>query len=92
MKRQVMVIGLGRFGSSVATTLFERGHDATEFVTASMKQADITQQEDIAICESVQRGLCSESYDRGRYAPGVEMGEHHFHQLLAYDYREKTHP
>jgi len=27
MKRQVMVIGLGRFGSSVATTLFERGHD-----------------------------------------------------------------
>ncbi|MSQ25198.1 MAG: TrkA family potassium uptake protein [Dehalococcoidia bacterium] len=27
MKRQVLVIGLGRFGSSVAATLFDRGHD-----------------------------------------------------------------
>ena len=27
MKRQVLVVGLGRFGASVAVTLFERGHD-----------------------------------------------------------------
>jgi trk system potassium uptake protein TrkA len=27
MKRQVLVVGLGRFGSSVATTLYERGND-----------------------------------------------------------------
>ena len=27
MKRQVLVVGLGRFGSSVAATLFDRGHD-----------------------------------------------------------------
>jgi len=66
---------------------FEEGRDAAAFVAASMEQADLTQQEDIAICESVQRGLRSESYDRGRYAPGVEMGEHHFHRLLAHDYR-----
>ena len=27
MKKQVLVAGLGRFGSSVATTLYERGHE-----------------------------------------------------------------
>ena len=49
--------------------------------------SDEIQAEDIAICESVQRGLASQSYDRGRYAPTVETGEHHFHRLLAADYR-----
>lgn len=67
---------------------FRNGNDdADAFMKTSIEQADVTQQEDIAICESVQRGLHSESYDRGRYAPRVEMGEYHFHQLLARDYR-----
>ena len=47
----------------------------------------MTQREDIAICESVQTGLRSSAYDRGRYAPRVEVGEHHFHRLLAGDVR-----
>jgi choline monooxygenase len=55
------------------------------FVEESIAQADVTQREDIAICESVQRGLRSGSYDRGRYAPRVEHGELHFHRLLARD-------
>lgn len=54
-----------------------------EFIEESMAQSAVTQREDIAICESVQIGLRSGSYDRGRYAPRVEMGEYHFHQLLA---------
>lgn len=58
---------------------------AREFVEASIAQSDITQHEDIEICESVQRGLHSVAYDRGRYAPRVEVGEYHFHQLLARD-------
>lgn len=61
----------------------EVGGDSQAFVDASMAQADVTQHEDIDICESVQRGLSSRSYDRGRYAPRVEVGEHHFHCLLA---------
>ncbi len=56
------------------------GDDA--FVRASMEQADVTQREDLEISESVQIGLRSGAYDRGRYAPRVEMGEHHFHCLL----------
>ncbi|MEM6992773.1 MAG: SRPBCC family protein [Myxococcota bacterium] len=63
------------------------GPEAQAFVRESIEQADVTQREDIAICESVQRGLHSQHYDRGRYAPRVELGEHHFHSLLAADLR-----
>jgi phenylpropionate dioxygenase-like ring-hydroxylating dioxygenase large terminal subunit len=40
------------------------------------------QQEDIGLCESVQRGLRSATYDRGRYSVKRENGVHHFHMLL----------
>ncbi len=56
---------------------------ASAFIAGSVAQSDITQKEDIEICESVQVGLRSPAYDRGRYAPRVETGEHHFHRLLA---------
>ncbi|MSP25380.1 MAG: aromatic ring-hydroxylating dioxygenase subunit alpha [Myxococcales bacterium] len=49
----------------------------------SIAQSAVTQREDIEICESIQRGNSSPSFDRGRYAPNVEQGEHHFHRLLA---------
>ena len=58
-------------------------------IERSMEQSDITQREDIEICESVQRGLRSANYDRGRYAPSVEVAEHHFHQFLARHYRSE---
>jgi choline monooxygenase len=38
--------------------------------------------EDEEIVESVQRGLRSRLYKRGRYAPHRETGTHHFHRLL----------
>lgn len=40
------------------------------------------QQEDIDICEAVQRGLASGTYDSGRLCPKREDGVWHFHQLL----------
>jgi len=40
------------------------------------------QDEDIEICEAVQRGLRSHSYDRGWYSTRHELGVHHFHRLL----------
>jgi choline monooxygenase len=43
--------------------------------------SDDVQQEDIEICEAVQRGLRSVSYDRGRYSVRHENGVHHFHLL-----------
>jgi choline monooxygenase len=45
--------------------------------------SDEIQQEDIAICESVQKGLESGTYEKGRFSVQRENGVHHFHQLLA---------
>jgi len=38
--------------------------------------------EDEEIVESVQAGVRSRLYDRGRYSPRREVGTHHFHTLL----------
>ncbi len=43
------------------------------------------QDEDIGICESVQRGLKSRAYGAGRLSVRRESGEHLFHRLLATD-------
>lgn len=44
--------------------------------------SDEVQAEDIAICEAVQRGLESGSYDAGRLCPKRESALWHFHQQL----------
>jgi choline monooxygenase len=44
---------------------------------------DRVEREDEAVVESVQRGLRSRFYDRGRFSPAREQGVHHFHRLLA---------
>jgi choline monooxygenase len=44
---------------------------------------DRVEREDEAVVESVQRGVRSRLYDRGRYSPDREEGVHHFHRLLA---------
>jgi len=41
--------------------------------------------EDVGICESVQRGLHSRAYGAGRLSIRREAGEHLFHRLLAAD-------
>jgi phenylpropionate dioxygenase-like ring-hydroxylating dioxygenase large terminal subunit len=45
--------------------------------------SDEIQQEDIALCEHVQRGLKSRSYDRGRFNPKRENGVYHFQRLVS---------
>ena len=43
---------------------------------------DRVEREDEAVVESVQRGVRSRLYRRGRYSPTHERGVHHFHRLL----------
>jgi choline monooxygenase len=62
------------------------------FVESSLAASDRVQQEDVAVCESVQRGLRSSAYDRGRYAPTLEQAAHRFHCLLAEDLRNSPPP
>jgi choline monooxygenase len=53
-----------------------------ERVQRAIAFSDEVQQEDIGLCENVQRGLRSSTYDRGRYSVKRENGVHHFHMLL----------
>jgi len=53
---------------------------------ASIRVAEDIQNEDAAICESVQRGLGSRSYTSGRLSVRREAGEHLFHKLLHRDF------
>lgn len=50
--------------------------------------SDVVQDEDIAICEDVQRGLASGSYEAGRLNPLRENAVHHFHERVRHAYRE----
>ena len=44
--------------------------------------SDSVQQEDIELCETVQRRLRSRSYHTGRFSVARENGVHHFHGLI----------
>jgi choline monooxygenase len=58
---------------------------AREKNRASIAVSEQIQSEDVAICESVQRGLHSRSYSTGRLSVRREAGEHLFHRLLHAD-------
>jgi choline monooxygenase len=53
--------------------------------TASVAISEGIQNEDVAICASVQRGLASRAYSAGRLSARREGGEHLFHRLLHAD-------
>ena len=53
-----------------------------EGIQKAVAFSDEVQQEDIGLCENVQKGLQSSTYDRGRYSVKRENGVHHFHLLL----------
>jgi choline monooxygenase len=53
--------------------------------------SDEVQDEDVTICEDVQRGLASGSYEAGRLNPLRENAVHHFHEIVRRAYRESLH-
>jgi len=57
--------------------------EVREAVRRTVAFSDEIQLQDIAICEAVQKGLKSRTYDRGRYSVRRENGVHHFHSLYA---------
>jgi choline monooxygenase len=56
--------------------------EARERIQKAVSFSDEAQQEDIAPCQSVQKGLRSATYDCGRYSVKRENGVQHFHLLL----------
>jgi choline monooxygenase len=59
------------------------GDEAQKFNAQSIAVGHQIQQEDVDICEDVQRGLASRAFDTGRFSVRREAGVYHFHQLLA---------
>jgi choline monooxygenase len=59
------------------------GPETQEFVRTSIEVGHQIQAEDVGICEEVQRGLGSRSFDTGRFSVRREGPGYHFHQLLA---------
>lgn len=58
-----------------------RFKDAT--FDSTINNLDDTEMEDEAVVQSVQRGIQSRLYKKGRFSPSMEQGVHHFHQLIA---------
>jgi phenylpropionate dioxygenase-like ring-hydroxylating dioxygenase large terminal subunit len=74
-------------GHDQTLTIFEwftytKNGQPAEVAPETVAFSDEIQQEDIRICENVQKGLASRTYDRGRYSVKRENGVHHFHCLM----------
>jgi choline monooxygenase len=61
------------------------GDARREYNEQSVAVGARVQDEDLGICEAVQRGLKSRAYGAGRLSVRREAGEHLFHRLLAAD-------
>lgn len=76
-------------GHNKCLTIFDyyfKKEATDQFVEASILASEQVQIEDVAICESVQKGLKSSGYEMGRYAPSLETGEYLFHSLMKKEY------
>jgi choline monooxygenase len=82
-----LVIPLGIDRVKVIFDFYFDDLSATERNRKSMDVSERIQDEDHAICESVQRGLSSRAYRAGRLSVRREAGENLFHKLLAKDLR-----
>ena len=61
---------------------------AVERNRQSISVGERVNDEDVGICEAVQRGLHSRAYGAGRLSVRREAGEHLFHRLLARDLKQ----
>ena len=70
-------------GAAKTLTIFEWfSYPGSAVKPETIAFSDEIQQEDIKICEWVQKGLHSRTYDTGRFSVKRENGVHHFHLLL----------
>jgi len=57
--------------------------DKSKLDTGAGADLETVELEDQAVVESVQKGINSSFYERGRYSPTREQGTHHFHRLIS---------
>ena len=81
----VLPIGMDKCAVIFDYYFADIGKKALKRNQASIKVSERVQDEDMAICDSVQRGLGSRAYVAGRLSVRREAGEHLFHRLLHAD-------
>ena len=70
-------------GPDKTLTIFEWfAYPGSTVQSETIAFSDEIQLEDIRICEAVQKGLHSRTYNTGRFSVKRENGVHHFHLLL----------
>ncbi len=90
-----LILPLGHERTLTVFEWFCRNPEEPEVVQAmrrAIEFSDEIQLQDIAVCEAVQKGLKSRTYDRGRYSVRCENGVHHFHALYARALHEPRFP
>lgn len=60
------------------------------YIPDSLLSSERVHEEDVFLCENVQLGLQSRSFEAGRYVPSKQIATHHFHRRLANDLRQKS--
>jgi choline monooxygenase len=70
----------------------EIGEASLEYNQQSVNVGNRVQEEDLGICEDVQRGLKSRAYRAGRLSVRREAGEQLFHRLLAANLKQGLEP
>lgn len=78
-----LVVPLGPGRCRVIFDFYFATDVAEQYAHDSIAVAEQIQQEDVDICEEVQRGLGSRSFDTGRFSVRREAGGYYFHRLLA---------
>jgi choline monooxygenase len=81
-----LIVPLGPRRTLTVFEWFFRNPDRPELAETlrqTVEFSDEIQLEDVAICEAVQKGLESRTYDVGRFSVRRESGVHHFHRLYA---------
>jgi choline monooxygenase len=77
-----IVVPLGVDRCRVIFDLYFAPGTAADFIEQSIAVTEQVQQEDMAVCEEVQRNLTSRSYHAGRFSVQRENGGYYFHQLV----------
>jgi choline monooxygenase len=83
-----LVIPVGVDSTRVIFDFYFANPSQAQHHRESIGVSEKIQDEDVAICESVQRGLRSRAYGAGRLSVRREAGEHLFHQLLFRDLKD----
>ena len=81
----VLPLGIGKCAVIFDYYFADTGPAAAQHHRESITVSEKVQDEDMAICDSVQRGLASRAYVAGRLSVRREAGEHLFHRLLHAD-------